>query len=59
MALSSSVYPSMVRSSRRRCSVKRGALGSFTKFTGKHLCQCLFFNKVVRKHFLRTPKKNF
>ena len=25
------------------CSVKKGALRNFTKFTGKHLCQSLFF----------------
>ena len=28
-------------------SVKKGALRNFTKFTGKHLCQSLFFNKVA------------
>ena len=27
---------------------KKGVLGNFTKFTGKHLCQGLFFNKVVK-----------
>ena len=27
--------------------MKQGALRNFTKFTGKHLCQSLFFNKVV------------
>ena len=26
---------------------KKGVLRSFTKFTGKHLCQSLFFNKVA------------
>ena len=31
----------------RRCSVKKGVLKNFTKFTGKHLCQSLFFNKVA------------
>ena len=35
------------RSSHRRCSMKKGVLRNFTKFTGKHLCQSLFFNKVV------------
>ena len=30
----------------RRCSVKRCSL-NFTKFTGKQLCQSLFFNKVA------------
>ena len=31
----------------RRCSVKKGVRRNFTKFTGKHLCQRLFFNKVA------------
>ena len=31
----------------QRCSVKKGVLRNFTKFTGKHLCQSLFFNKVA------------
>ena len=35
------------RSIHRRCYVRKGVLGNFTKFTGKHLCQSLFFNKVV------------
>ena len=26
---------------------KKDVLGNFTKFTGKHLCQSLFFNKVA------------
>ena len=35
------------RSSHQRCSLKKGVLRNFTKFTGKHLCQSLFFYKVV------------
>ena len=35
------------RSSHRRCSVKKGVLRNLTKFTGKHLHQSLFFNKVA------------
>ena len=35
------------RSSHQRCSIKIGALKNFTKFTGKRLCQGLFFNKVA------------
>ena len=27
--------------------MKKGVLKIFTKFTGKHLCQSLFFNKVT------------
>ena len=37
----------LLRSSHRRCSVKKGVLRKFAKFTGKHLCQSLFFNKVA------------
>ena len=33
------------RSSHHRCSVKKGVLRNFAKFTGKHQCQSLFFNK--------------
>ena len=33
-------------SSHRRCSIKKGVLRNFAKFTGKHLCQSLFLNKV-------------
>ena len=29
------------------CSIKKGVLRNFPKFTGKHLCQSLFFNKVA------------
>ena len=31
------------RSSRGRCSVRKGVLRNFAKFTGKHLCQSFFF----------------
>ena len=34
------------RSSHRRCSLKKGGLGIFAKFTGKHLCQSLFLIKL-------------
>ena len=50
-------------SSHRRCSIEKGVLKNLTKFSRKHLCQNLFFNKVAGlKHcdrfpvnFLRTP----
>ena len=35
------------RSSHRSCPVKKYALKNFAKFTGKHMCQSLFFNKVA------------
>ena len=34
------------RSSHWSCTVKKGVLENFAKFTGKHLCQSLFFSKV-------------
>ena len=34
------------RSSHRQCSVKKGVLGIFAKFTGKHPCQSLFLIKL-------------
>ena len=34
------------RRSRRKVFCKNGVLRNFAKFTGKHLCQNLFFNKV-------------
>ena len=34
-------------SSHQRCSIRIGDLRNFAKFTGKHLCQSLFFNKVA------------
>ena len=37
----------MFRSNHQRCSVRKCVLGNFTTFTGKHLCQGLFFNKVA------------
>ena len=33
------------RSSHRWCSVRKGILRNFAKFTGKHLCQSHFFKK--------------
>ena len=35
------------RSSRPEVFYKKGVLRNFTKFTGKHLRQSLFFNKVA------------
>ena len=56
------LLPMIERSSHRKCSVKKGFLRNFIKFTRKHLCQSLFFNKVAGpRHFFydhlfyRTP----
>ena len=38
--------PCRNRSSHRRCPVRKSVLRNFAKFTGKHLCQSFFFNKV-------------
>ena len=35
------------RNSRPQVLCKKGVLRNFGKFTGKHLCQSLFFNKVA------------
>ena len=35
------------RNSHQRRSIKKGVLKNFTNFTGKHLCQSLFLNKVA------------
>ena len=47
-------------SSRPEVFCKKGVLSNFTKFTGKHLCQSLFFNKVAglrrNSYFYVTPK---
>ena len=34
------------RSSHQRCSMKKGVLGNFPKFTGKHLCRVYFLIKL-------------
>ena len=39
-------FPSF-SSNHGRCSVRKGALRNFAKFTGKHLWQSLFFNEVA------------
>ena len=36
----------MYRSSLQKVSCKKAVLKNFAKFTGKHQCQWLFFNKV-------------
>ena len=46
----SMLYPGKLvlrKQSSGRCSAEKGVLRSFRKFTGKHLCQRLFLNKVA------------
>ena len=38
-----------LRSSHHRSSVRKGVLRNVANFTGKHLCQSIFFNKVAGK----------
>ena len=45
------------RSSHQACSVKKGVLRNFTKFTGKHLCQRLFFIEVAGLRLAALLKK--
>ena len=51
-------FPLLLLSETRhwRCSVGKGVVRNFTKFTGKHLCQSLYFNKVAG---LRPEACNF
>ena len=42
----------LVRSSRPEVFCKKGVFRNFTKFTGKHLYQSLFFNKVAGLRYL-------
>ena len=44
-----------IRSRHQRCSVRKGVLRNFTKFTGKYLRQSLFLNKVTGH---RTPQND-
>ena len=37
----------IIRSSHPEVFCKKAVLRNFAKFTGKHLCQSLFFNKVA------------
>ena len=58
--LLNSLLPSPI-SSHQKCSMKKSVLENFAKFSGKHMCQSLFFNKVAGLRpvnfvkFLRTP----
>ena len=47
------------KSSRPEVFCKKGVLRNFTKFTGKHLRQSLFFNKVAGLGLCRHSRGNF
>ena len=42
-----------------RCSVRKGVLRNFEKFTGKHLCQSLFLNKVAGLRHCKISRNTF
>ena len=42
------------RSSHQMCSVRKCFLTNFAKFTGQHLCQSLFFNKIGGRGLKKT-----
>ena len=48
----------MYRSSHLRCSKKKSVLTNLAKFTGKHLCQSLFFNKVEKRNLQLYLKRD-
>ena len=50
-------HTAIVRSTRPEVFSKKGVLRNFTKFTGKHLCQSLFFNKVAGLRLATLLKK--
>ena len=51
--------PEYYRSSRPEVFFKKGVLRNFTKFTGKHLCQSLFFSQVLSCEFCEICKNTF
>ena len=51
MSRSKSIEATFCISSHLEVFCKKGCLKNFTKFTGKHLCQTLFFNKVAATLF--------
>ena len=48
---------SFSRSSHQSCPIKKGVLRNFAKFTGKHLCQSLFLNKIAGQRPATLLKK--
>ena len=51
---SNSIHSRQYRSTHRRCSIRKGVLRNFAKFTGKHLCQSLFLIKLQAKNTFFT-----
>ena len=51
-------YHDVFRSSRPEVFCKKGALRNFARFTGKHLRQSLFFNKIEDLNPATSSKKS-
>ena len=51
------VISAICRSSHPEVFCKKGVLRNFAKFTGKHLCHSLFFNKVAGLRTATLSKK--
>ena len=47
----------ITRSIHQKCSIKKGVIRNFVKFTGKHMCQSIFFNKVAALRYATLLKK--
>ena len=59
-ALLEELFSRSCRSSRPEVFCKKGALKNFGKFTGKHLCQSLFFKILLKKRLRhRCSPANF
>ena len=55
--LYSKMYWGSFRSSHQSCSMEKGVFKNFSKFTERHLCQSLFFNKVAGLRLATLLKK--
>ena len=49
--LGKAFFAAIYKNSRPEVFCKKGVFRNFTEFTGKHLCQSLFFNKVSSSVF--------
>ena len=47
----------ITRGNHQKCSIKKGVIRNFVKFTGKHMCQSIFFNKVAGLRYATLLKK--
>ena len=45
-------FKDFIQKQRPEVFCKKDVLRNFAKFTGKHLCQSLFFNKVAGRNFM-------